>query len=210
MTENSIVLTIAKNLLEQGRSVLGIVACQNGDGATRTLWAIAEGLRDYQKNWRILLVDANLRNPTLSNSADPSLPGWVELVERGEAVRFEPTAARQERISVLPAVTRGPRQDGIVLDQTRLRWLRETLVQARQHHDVVLVDLPPVLRGDAEAEALAPLVDEVILVVRACRTRKPVITEAVNVLENVHARPAGMILNKRPMPIPKWLYQRFF
>lgn len=210
MTENSIVLAIAKDMFDRGKSVIGVVSCQSGDGATYAIRTVADGLRAYQNDWRILLVDANFKHPALSEAAEPGAKGWAE-----QAIADDPPpqaldiTAQHPRIEILPAVTNAAAPK-LVLDQARLSWLRQVLAQARQNFDVVLVDLPPVLQGDAEAQAIAPLLDAVVLVVKAGKTRKPVISQAVGILEGVDAKPAGVILNQRRMLIPKWIYQRFF
>ena len=210
MTENSIVLAIAKDLFDRGKSVIGIVSCQSGDGATHAIRTVADGLRAYQTEWRILLVDANFNHPTLSEFAEPGTKGWAEQAADGSPPsQAHDITAQHPRIEILPAVSSAasPR---LSLDQARLSWLRQVLAQARQNFDVVLVDLPPVLQGDAEAQAIAPLLDAVLLVVKAGKTRKPVISRALGILEGADSKPAGMILNQRRMQIPKWIYQRFF
>lgn len=210
MTENSIVLAIARDLFDRGKSVIGVVSCQSGDGATYAIRTVADGLRAYQNEWRILLVDANFNHPALSETAEPGARGWAERVAQDDGpppgIEFP---AQHPRIEILPAVTNSALPK-LALDQSRLSWLRQVLAQARQNFDVVLVDLPPVLQGDAEAQAIAPLLDAVILVVKAGKTRKPVISQAVGILEGADSKPAGVILNQRRMLIPKWIYQRFF
>jgi Mrp family chromosome partitioning ATPase len=211
MTENSIVLAIAKDLFDRGKSVIGVVSCQSGDGATHAIRTVADGLRAYQTDWRILLVDANFAHPSLSEFAEPGTRGWAEQAaeETPPSPSHDITTAQHPRIEILPAVS-GAAAPKIHLDQARLSWLRQVLAQARQNFDVVLVDLPPVLQGDAEAQAIAPLLDAVLLVVKAGKTRKPVISRALGILEGADSKPAGMILNQRRMLIPKWIYQRFF
>lgn len=73
--------------------------------------------------------------------------------------------------------------------------------------ELIVLDAPPVLSSPL-AQALAPTVDGVILVVEADRTRAAEALEAKRALETGGATILGVVLNKQRNPVPQALYQR--
>lgn len=73
--------------------------------------------------------------------------------------------------------------------------------------ELIVLDTPPVLASPL-AQALAPSVDGVILVVEAERTRAADALEAKRALETGGATILGVVLNKHRRHVPKALYDR--
>jgi Mrp family chromosome partitioning ATPase len=72
--------------------------------------------------------------------------------------------------------------------------------------DWVLFDAPPVNHFD-EGLALSGMVDGVVMVIQAEKTRWEVAQSAKQRLEDSGGRILGVVLNKRKFYIPKWLYE---
>jgi Mrp family chromosome partitioning ATPase len=79
--------------------------------------------------------------------------------------------------------------------------------QLRQEFRYVLIDCPS-LKDSHDAITLAPLVDGVVLVVEANRTRKDQILYAERAIEAGRGRLLGHILNRRSYVVPDWLHRR--
>ena len=73
--------------------------------------------------------------------------------------------------------------------------------------DLIILDTPPVLASPL-SQALAPTVDGVILVVEAERTRSDVAQAAKQALAGGGANILGVVLNKRPLHVPRTIYDR--
>lgn len=73
--------------------------------------------------------------------------------------------------------------------------------------ELIILDAPPVLSSPL-AQALAPTVDGVVLVVEADRTRAADALEARRALETGGATILGVVLNKQRRPLPKALHDR--
>lgn len=73
--------------------------------------------------------------------------------------------------------------------------------------ELIILDTPPVLSSPL-AQALAPTVDGVILVVEAERTRTQVALAAKKALTDCGANILGVVLNKRRYHVPKRIYDR--
>ena len=100
-------------------------------------------------------------------------------------------------------------------DKTRLQlaaWQNEPefgldRVQALStSFDYTLIDCPSI-KSSYEAALLAPMVDGVILVIEADRTKRDQIQRAQQTIEMANGKLLGMVLNKRRYVIPKWLYR---
>jgi Mrp family chromosome partitioning ATPase len=81
----------------------------------------------------------------------------------------------------------------------------EALTVLRQQYEYLILDCPP-LDKSADALALGRASDGVFLVVSAGETSRSKIQAAIAALRQVSAPLAGLILNKRRYPIPKFLY----
>jgi Mrp family chromosome partitioning ATPase len=85
--------------------------------------------------------------------------------------------------------------------------LRAFLASLSAQFDWVIVDGAPVL-DSPETVDFAPLVDGVVLVIRAGRTKRPVLVRAVDLLRKSGARVLGSVLNRRRFEIPDFIYRR--
>jgi cellulose biosynthesis protein BcsQ len=72
--------------------------------------------------------------------------------------------------------------------------------------DYTLIDCPSI-KSSYEAALLAPMVDGVILVVEADRTKRDQIQRAQQTIEMANGKLLGLVLNKRRYVVPKWLYR---
>ena len=72
--------------------------------------------------------------------------------------------------------------------------------------DYTLIDCPSI-KSSYEAALLAPMVDGVILVVEADRTKRDQIQRAQQTIEMANGKLLGLVLNKRRYVVPKWIYK---
>jgi Mrp family chromosome partitioning ATPase len=54
---------------------------------------------------------------------------------------------------------------------------------------------------------LAPLVDGIVIVVKAAQTRSAQIQRCQQMIETAGGNFLGFVLNQRRYPVPNWLYQ---
>jgi hypothetical protein len=78
-------------------------------------------------------------------------------------------------------------------------------LQARFAH--VLIDCPS-LKESTEVLGLAPLVDGVVLVIEANRTKKSQVAYLERTIEGAGGKILGHLLNKRTYPIPAWVHNK--
>ena len=140
---------------------------------------------------RVVLVDGNLRAPSLQAlfGIDVSGPGLSEVLT-GQATLEEALVYLPDfRLTVLPAGT--PAQFPTeLLGSAAMRRALDTL---RAQFDRVLIDLPAVMPL-ADVGTVAPLVDGVVMVVRAGVTQRPALDQALAALDDT--RVLGVVLNE--------------
>jgi len=178
-----------------------IVSAAHGEGTSTVARELAVLLgRDGVA--RAVLVDANLRTPSQHKAFGVERGGGLtEVVTRGLALG---EAVRNGNSSRVPLVTSGrpASHPAGILSAPELRVALEGL---RAKYDWVIVDGPPATVY-SDAGILAPLVDGVVLVVQAEKTRWQVAEQAKRTLEESGARLLGAVLSRRQFHIPKALY----
>ncbi len=175
---------------------LAVCGCNAGAGASSIALNLALMLWE-RSGRRILVVDADLRQSGLS--AGVSGPGFAEFA-----------AGSDDGVIVLHDVGPGVHLMAAGSAEEPLETLRKAvdrLALLSGTHDLVIVDLPPVLEYP-DAAILAPALDGFLLVLEAEETRRPVALEVRRRLEAAGARLIGAVLNKRRRYIPNWLYRR--
>lgn len=173
----------------------------HGDGASTTAVNFAASLaRDSQL--KVLLIDMNLRTPSLHDvfKIDP-VPGLSDFV--GKNGRVAPMKVGPGELYVIPCG--GNHSEPVTLLQSN--GFKLFLKRMRDSYDYVVLDAPPV-HGSAECRVLCAMVDGVVLVIEAGRTRRQVALSAKKQLEEAGGKLLGVVLNKRRFYIPEFIYRR--
>ncbi|MFZ5591380.1 MAG: CpsD/CapB family tyrosine-protein kinase [Bacillota bacterium] len=145
-----------------------------------------------QSGPRVLIVDADLRKPTQHKLFSISnLQGLTSVLlgqmELADAVHRVPPHA----LYVLPTGPIPPNPAELLGSQRMREFIRE----ATAAYDLVFFDTPPVV-SVTDAALLGAVVDGVLLVVEAGKTKIELAQKARQLLSNVQARLLGVVLNK--------------
>jgi capsular exopolysaccharide synthesis family protein len=140
---------------------------------------------------RVLLLDADLRKPSIHNFLNLSNVGGLSDLVLGEIGVSE--ASRRTQEPALTVITGGtpPPNPTEVLGSKRMDALLRVL---KQEVDTVIIDSPPFLLADASV--LASKVDGVIMVVRLGHTMENAIRSMREQLRRAGARVVGVVLNQ--------------
>jgi capsular exopolysaccharide synthesis family protein len=169
------------------RTVL-VTSPQKGEGKSVTSANLALTMAQELQR-RVVIVEADLRKPSLQHLFGlPAGPGLTEYLsgaaELKDVMRFIP----DHNLTVIPAGSAAI-NPAELLGSTAMRRLLDTL---RTRFDRVILDTPPVLPL-ADVAVLAPLVDGMLMVVRAGVTPKPAIENALRAFDS--SRLLGIVLN---------------
>ncbi|MBY0395841.1 MAG: polysaccharide biosynthesis tyrosine autokinase, partial [Thermoleophilia bacterium] len=169
--------------------VLITSAC-GSEGKTTLSAQLAE--RCINAGQTTLVIDADLRNPTLSRMLDAAEnPGLINVL-RGEVMAEDVIMVIGDAggFHLIPAGN--PRMDpSRLLASDRLAKL---IAQARESYDMIIIDVPPVLPVP-DALTIGRLTDGAVLVVRYDRSRFPLVERAHSRLAHVGVPILGAVLN---------------
>lgn len=179
--------------LDQAVTSLLVTSANPGEGKSVT--AANLGATMAQAYLKTIVVDADLRQPSVHRIFElPNQTGLSDLI-RSPELELE-DCLQDTGIENLQVITSGPLppNPAEILGSARMTELIQRLEASA---DVVIFDSPPVL-AVADAVILASRVDGVVLVVKAKRTRRSVVREALKRLQQVGARLVGGVMNQVP------------
>ncbi len=170
--------------------VILVTSAQQAEGKTTTSYAMALGFARMGKS--VVLFDADLRRPSLHRRIGyDNDRGLSTLLTTQDALA---SVTRPSSLANLKLVPSGP----VPLSPTELLSsprLEHILQEAARSFDVVVIDSPPVL-GLADAPMMAALVDGVIFVVEADRSRRGALKTALRRLRAMRPVLLGAVLTK--------------
>lgn len=168
--------------------VLFITSSRAGEGKSTSAFAIASIFA--RLGTRVLLIDADLRRPTLGK-AQEEIFGFAHLLASGESLDRYVGKTRVDNLSVLP-VGRYSGSAAELLSSVRLPLLID---EARRAYDVVVIDGPPVL-GLTDAPLLSGVADSTIIVVESGQTRTAGALDMIRRLRDAGGTVLGVVLTK--------------
>jgi len=170
-------------------NVVMITSPGRGEGKTLTVGNLGLAMaQEWQR--RICIVDADLRRPQLHRLFGlPDGPGLCDVLTGHATLEEALVTLEEHQVTILPAGN-VPAHPAELLGTTAMRRMMETL---RSQFDRVVIDTAPATPL-ADVSILAPLVDRVLLVVRAGVTTKPSIHEAVSSIDP--SKLLGFVLNE--------------
>lgn len=153
--------------------------------------AVALAIKFAQMGQRVLLVDADMRNPSVHKHLGlTNESGLSNLLSRENGADSLIVASDIPHLSVLCAGPIPPNPADLLMGPKLLSFLAKAQELGFDH---VIVDAPPVL-GIADAVVLGNQIRNVLYVVRASKTRKGHIRDALRRLRLAGINPSGVVL----------------
>jgi capsular exopolysaccharide synthesis family protein len=176
---------------ENGRAIRAIAVTSPNKGDGKSLTAANLSLTMAQEfQQRVLLIDADLRRPSVHHLFGISdTPGLADVLMGAADLNQALVALPEYHVTLLPAGA-PPSHPAELLGASSMRRILDTL---RTRFDRILIDMPPVAPL-ADVHILAPLVDGVLMIVRAGVTPKPAIEQALSGLDA--SKVLGLVLNE--------------
>jgi capsular exopolysaccharide synthesis family protein len=183
---NSILLT------DFDRRIRSLMITSSAPSEGKSTTAVHLALAHAQQGRRTLLVDGDLRRPSIHRRFDiPSLVGLSNVLTNGTPWRS--VLVHKEEVPTLDILPVGPpsrRASDLVGTK-----LAEILEEACAEYDLVVLDSPPLL-GFPEPLQMAAAVDGVLIVAVAGRTNRKALRSAINTLNRLRTNVVGVVLNE--------------
>ncbi len=156
-----------------------------------------------QKGTRVLLIDADLRRPSIHKTLGMGPKTGLSNVLTGNAT-LQQAVVRSPILPTLFILTAGtpPPNPAELLASSNMR---DILAELREQYDHIIVDTPPTL-SVTDAVVMSTRADAVVLVIRSGQTTKQALRRARELLMQVNARVAGVLLNAVDLTSPDYYY----
>jgi Mrp family chromosome partitioning ATPase len=183
-------LTSSKN---QKLKTLIMTSARAGEGkttvATNLAWVMA---KQYER--RVLLIDANLQNPSVCARLGVTAQGsWLELIDKkldfaDAAIRLDPNG-----LYILSPKNQEALAGAAPLNDIASIQAEKLLEELAGHFDFIVIDAPALL-DSADAQRLVSIADGTVMVTRAGYTPHTCVTEALKYIPK-ECR-VGVVLNE--------------
>jgi capsular exopolysaccharide synthesis family protein len=156
-----------------------------------------------QRGVRVLLIDADLRRPSIHKTLGMGPRSGLSNVLTG-SISLDQAITRPSilpNLHVLPAGTPPPNPAELLASL----HMRDVLEQLRERYDHIVMDTPPSL-SVTDAVVLSQRADAVVLVIRSGQTTRQALRRARDILARVNAKVVGVLLNAVDLSSPDYYY----
>ncbi len=174
------------------RTVRSLLLTSATPGEGKSTATIHLAIAHAEQNKRTLIIDADLRRPSVHKKLNIDGSVGLSNVLLGELTWKEavmPTG-HWNGLDIVPAGTASRRASDLVGPM-----IVDILDDAAKEYDLILVDAPPLL-GFAEAMQVATAVDGVVVLARAGQTNRKAVARALATLRRLRANVIGLVLNE--------------
>jgi succinoglycan biosynthesis transport protein ExoP len=183
---------------------LVISSVNPAEGKSTTVVNVAGSLS--QNGARVLVIDADLRRPTIhTHFGINSSPGLSDVIvgkaTPQQAIRTTP----YKGLDVLPCGYVPPNPAELLGSAV----MKDLLVTLRREYDYILIDTPPVL-AMADTPVLCRLTDGLVLVVAAESTSRQAIHRTIDQIVSVGGRLTGMVLNRVNLERNSYYFNQYY
>jgi polysaccharide biosynthesis transport protein len=172
--------------------VIGILSSLPGEGKSTVAANLANLFASGGS--KTLLIDGDLRNPTLTRTLAPyAVRGLLQLIQNTARLDEVLWSDPETGLKFLPTVT-GHRvtNSADLLGSDRTRAVLKSL---SEYFEYIIIDLPP-LGAAVDGRAISPQIDGFIMVVEWRKTRRDVVSEALTSMGGAREKIVGGVLNK--------------
>lgn len=172
--------------------IIGVVSSLPEEGKTTVSSNLAHLIA--QTGQRTLLIDADLRNPSLTRTLAPRAGvGLMDILVNSrplqEVILREPSTG----LDFLPASVKG--RMSYTSELISSAGMERLLQEARDTYDYVILDLPPIV-PIVDVKAASHLIDAFVFVIEWGESSHEVVKEALSSADLVAERMIGAVLNK--------------
>ncbi|MCP3761410.1 CpsD/CapB family tyrosine-protein kinase [Domibacillus sp. A3M-37] len=196
--------TIRTNILfssvdETLRSIL-VTSTSPGEGKSTTISNLAVVFASQGK--KVLLVDADLRKPTMHYTFGlQNTVGLTNVLTKQAPLQDAIAKTEIENLSALPSGPIPPNPAELLGSFS----MKEFLNEAQEEFDYVLFDTPPVL-AVTDAQVLANQCDGTVLVINSGTTEIEGAQKAKELLQSAKAKLLGVVLNNQTIKDSAYYY----
>ncbi|WP_423799419.1 CpsD/CapB family tyrosine-protein kinase [Neobacillus sp. SAB-20_R2A] len=185
--------------VDQEIKSLMLTSADPGDGKSTTAANLAVAFAQQGKN--VLLVDADLRKPTMQYTFNQTNTFGLTSVLTKQINLEQAVAEIDENLYLLTSGPIPPNPAELLGSKAMDHFYAEVL----ESFDLVIFDTPPVLTV-ADAQILANKCDGTVLIVSSRKTEKNRIVKAKELLDAAQSKLLGVVLNNKKVKQSDYYY----
>jgi capsular exopolysaccharide synthesis family protein len=171
-----------------------------GEGKSTTVSNLAVVFAQQGK--KVLLVDADLRKPTVHYTFNlTNTIGFSNVLTRQSVLTEAVKDTKIENLSILTSGPIPPNPAELLGSKMMMQFFED----AYNIFDMVLFDTPPVL-AVTDAQILANKCDGTILVVSSGKTERELLVKSKELLQSANAKLLGVVLNNKDIKSTNYYY----
>ena len=175
----------------KGNKVIGITSSLPNEGKSTVAANFAQLIA--HAGGRALLLDLDLRNPSLSRSLAPDSRGLIDVVSGKLVAKDVIWADRSTNLAFLPSGAASKMlHTSEILGSPVMKKVFDSL---QATYDYIIVDLPP-LAPVVDVQSTTNLIDSYVYVIEWGRTKIDVVEHNLSKAPGVYDRLLGIVLNK--------------
>lgn len=184
------------------QSLKTIIVTSAGPGEGKSTTTANLGVVFAQQGKKVLLIDGDLRKPTVHYTFQLDNTIGLTNVLTGQA-EFS-AAIKNSEVEHLSILTCGPIPPNPA-EMLGSAAMKKFLGEASEQFDIIIIDSPPVL-AVSDAQILSNLADGIVLVTKSGQTEYDMALKATELLKNSRARLLGAILNHKDVKQSNYYY----
>ena len=177
------------SMIDDSFKILACTSASPGEGKSTTITNLA--VTFAQQGQKVLLVDADLRKPTIHRTMEVSnRKGLTTLITKKATIKEAISTTKINNLHVLPSGPIPPNPSELLGS----KMMTDLIAGLSQRYDLILFDTPPVL-AVTDAQVLGNRCDGVVLVLKSGETEKKNLVKAKELLDRAQVKIIGTIIN---------------
>ncbi|WP_420489447.1 CpsD/CapB family tyrosine-protein kinase [Neobacillus drentensis] len=186
--------------IDQEVRSLMVTSSGPGEGKSTTVANLAVVFAQQGK--RVLLVDADLRKPTVQYTFNQTNTfGLTSVLTKQMTLEKAISTTEEKNLFVLTSGPIPPNPAELLSSQAMAQFFQDVY----ELFDIVLFDTPPVL-AVTDAQILANKCEGTILVVSSGKTEKELVIKAKELLDSAQSKLLGVVLNNKKLQNNSYYY----
>lgn len=184
------------------KEVKTLIVSSSGPGEGKSTTAANLAVVFAQQGKRVLLVDSDMRKPTVHYTFNQvNTYGLTSVLTKEMTLDKAVRETVDENLFILTSGPIPPNPAELLGSQA----MEQFLENAQELFDFVVFDTPPLLTV-ADSQILANKCDAAILVVSSGRTEREQMVKAKEILESAHSKLLGVVLNNKKLENTDYYY----
>lgn len=179
-----------------------LLADAEGSEETAVIAANLGIFLSHKSEYRVLIIDADLRNPSLHKDFDiPDTPGLTDVIEG--KINFENAVHDLgSNLTVLPAGDSALNPIAL-LESTEMS---DVIKKAKELYEIIFIHCADI-KNFSDAIILSSFTDSIALVINEGRVRRQIVKNAIDPFELRNIKIMGGVLNNHKYVIPEIIYR---